>query len=282
MAETIPCDLHVLSMPPAFALSQDQTLRFISSALTHRQSEQRPKHEQNHHPAHNQKHVQTKHIQTNTPAKHPKQAKHQATIPSTSRSQKPRHQQNNRPANHTHTHPQSPTGKKDAANLSLPQQIYLSMNNSHKAPTPRWTRRQPTCELAPPRRKPEKLIEDSSGRQLVISAGVDEPYLEAPTRSSSGVGKHSAFDFHRRRRSPQLLSVRSPWRSPCATSRYSWTCTAAGVSFWESAKRRTAKPTRCAAVGPWSHSSPRSKPRRWMGAPLPLERRPPKPIFRLS
>jgi hypothetical protein len=25
-----PCDLHVLSMPPAFALSQDQTLRFIS------------------------------------------------------------------------------------------------------------------------------------------------------------------------------------------------------------------------------------------------------------
>ncbi len=24
-----PCDLHVLSMPPAFALSQDQTLRFI-------------------------------------------------------------------------------------------------------------------------------------------------------------------------------------------------------------------------------------------------------------
>ena len=26
-----PCDLHVLSMPPAFALSQDQTLRFIRS-----------------------------------------------------------------------------------------------------------------------------------------------------------------------------------------------------------------------------------------------------------
>ncbi len=26
-----PCDLHVLSMPPAFALSQDQTLRFITS-----------------------------------------------------------------------------------------------------------------------------------------------------------------------------------------------------------------------------------------------------------
>src|SRR6202012_2524567 len=26
-----PCDLHVLSMPPAFALSQDQTLRFIIS-----------------------------------------------------------------------------------------------------------------------------------------------------------------------------------------------------------------------------------------------------------
>jgi hypothetical protein len=26
-----PCDLHVLSMPPAFTLSQDQTLKFISS-----------------------------------------------------------------------------------------------------------------------------------------------------------------------------------------------------------------------------------------------------------
>ena len=33
MAETIPCDLHVLSMPPAFALSQDQTLRFIIQTL---------------------------------------------------------------------------------------------------------------------------------------------------------------------------------------------------------------------------------------------------------
>jgi hypothetical protein len=30
-----PCDLHVLSMPPAFALSQDQTLRFISSPDAH-------------------------------------------------------------------------------------------------------------------------------------------------------------------------------------------------------------------------------------------------------
>ena len=28
-----PCDLHVLSMPPAFALSQDQTLRFISGPM---------------------------------------------------------------------------------------------------------------------------------------------------------------------------------------------------------------------------------------------------------
>ena len=28
-----PCDLHVLSMPPAFALSQDQTLRFIQHII---------------------------------------------------------------------------------------------------------------------------------------------------------------------------------------------------------------------------------------------------------
>ena len=27
-----PCDLHVLSMPPAFALSQDQTLKFINAS----------------------------------------------------------------------------------------------------------------------------------------------------------------------------------------------------------------------------------------------------------
>ena len=31
-SRSCPCDLHVLSMPPAFALSQDQTLRFISES----------------------------------------------------------------------------------------------------------------------------------------------------------------------------------------------------------------------------------------------------------
>src|ERR1700761_5977238 len=36
-SRSCPCDLHVLSMPPAFALSQDQTLRFIFvQARTHR------------------------------------------------------------------------------------------------------------------------------------------------------------------------------------------------------------------------------------------------------
>ena len=34
-----PCDLHVLSMPPAFALSQDQTLRFILLPVTGEQNE---------------------------------------------------------------------------------------------------------------------------------------------------------------------------------------------------------------------------------------------------
>ena len=33
-SRSCPCDLHVLSMPPAFALSQDQTLRFISASTT--------------------------------------------------------------------------------------------------------------------------------------------------------------------------------------------------------------------------------------------------------
>ena len=33
MAETMAFDLHVLGMPPAFVLSQDQTLMFIPSSL---------------------------------------------------------------------------------------------------------------------------------------------------------------------------------------------------------------------------------------------------------
>jgi hypothetical protein len=32
-----PCDLHVLSMPPAFALSQDQTLKFIRMTTIRKQ-----------------------------------------------------------------------------------------------------------------------------------------------------------------------------------------------------------------------------------------------------
>ena len=39
-SRSCPCDLHVLSMPPAFALSQDQTLRFISAAPKDRINEQ--------------------------------------------------------------------------------------------------------------------------------------------------------------------------------------------------------------------------------------------------
>ena len=35
-----PCDLHVLSMPPAFALSQDQTLRFIKPTTRPKPSNQ--------------------------------------------------------------------------------------------------------------------------------------------------------------------------------------------------------------------------------------------------
>ena len=50
-----PCDLHVLSMPPAFALSQDQTLRFIMrpTMANHRngkQNEQTPSQSTGFHP----------------------------------------------------------------------------------------------------------------------------------------------------------------------------------------------------------------------------------------
>ena len=37
-----PCDLHVLSMPPAFALSQDQTLRFINSDQAPKSAKPKP------------------------------------------------------------------------------------------------------------------------------------------------------------------------------------------------------------------------------------------------
>ena len=37
-----PCDLHVLSMPPAFALSQDQTLRFIPASHLRETKTNRP------------------------------------------------------------------------------------------------------------------------------------------------------------------------------------------------------------------------------------------------
>ena len=44
-SRSCPCDLHVLSMPPAFALSQDQTLRFISAPATTPLQESPPQHQ---------------------------------------------------------------------------------------------------------------------------------------------------------------------------------------------------------------------------------------------
>ena len=42
-SRSCPCDLHVLSMPPAFALSQDQTLRFIPHQAKAQQENEQPK-----------------------------------------------------------------------------------------------------------------------------------------------------------------------------------------------------------------------------------------------
>ena len=113
-----PCDLHVLSMPPAFALSQDQTLRFITMhnsprhhtipRKSHTSYEQKPAHTQNTSSQPNsyssiQRHISkpsssTKHpLSTNRPYSPPNLEQHPTK----------------------HTMPPN-TGNKDAANISLP------------------------------------------------------------------------------------------------------------------------------------------------------------------
>src|SRR6185437_6333302 len=140
-----PCDLHVLSMPPAFALSQDQTLRFIST------------------PSHTAKAVQPA-ISTNRPSTHLSQDPSiiptlQASHPS-GRHHRQTHKRNcnaskrynshapypsNRPTvshrainlqpkHQTQSHSRNPA--QDAADVSLPQPIHLSKSQSRKHQTP--------------------------------------------------------------------------------------------------------------------------------------------------
>ena len=120
-----PCDLHVLSMPPAFALSQDQTLRFFTTCATapHHTGGQ-PRHTSSEQKARNPTR-QTQAIQTNHAYEYAGRHKTtQATVQPNHMRPKPRATQHKttRPSNHTppaHA-PKRTTGSKDAANISLP------------------------------------------------------------------------------------------------------------------------------------------------------------------
>ena len=117
-----PCDLHVLSMPPAFALSQDQTLRFIMihapiprhhtdpQAKAHKPTEQKPNHAQNtsSHP-NNRSSIQRHISKPSNPTRHPL-SKNKPYSP-------PNPEQH--PAKHHHATPII-RAHKDAANISLP------------------------------------------------------------------------------------------------------------------------------------------------------------------
>ena len=147
MAETIPCDLHVLSMPPAFALSQDQTLRFIhakphihpkadtepntSEQQTHKPQNQtnQPIQSQNKHPSIYQKRYTNKH----PPQPRTSIAKAQPHQPTDPKTHKPttnqtQPHQNQIPPTHmrtTHTH-RSAKGRRQ--HIPPHHQIQLSMN----------------------------------------------------------------------------------------------------------------------------------------------------------
>ena len=91
-----PCDLHVLSMPPAFALSQDQTLRFIGTKPRRIQPKQtKPKTTRN--PNHTQTGIQPNRlepVQPNYPSRYISIHPHSRTKPSpipTSQPASPRH-----------------------------------------------------------------------------------------------------------------------------------------------------------------------------------------------
>jgi hypothetical protein len=107
-----PCDLHVLSMPPAFALSQDQTLRFISDPQTEIQNEHTRTHQQPRRLANSR--ATPKHYASHlydTPANAPERANQSEVHP------KPTSTHSTTQANSSRHQP-TPTG---AANVSLPR-----------------------------------------------------------------------------------------------------------------------------------------------------------------
>ena len=118
-----PCDLHVLSMPPAFALSQDQTLRFIMQSRTKAEPQSEQRSTPNQTQPNQSEHSVHQHIQKQ---EYTNKRPNQNTKPSQSAQSKPKHQPNQ---TSTPIPPVPQNKQKDAANISLPHQIQLSMNN---------------------------------------------------------------------------------------------------------------------------------------------------------
>ena len=120
-----PCDLHVLSMPPAFALSQDQTLRFIPTPNP--TSQPPPRVTRKHEPK-----PQAKHPESQPSQAKPKQPKPQAATASTAnprpKANHPRHKTpGNPPQSKRHNASNSPRG---AANISLPLHRFIMSTNT--------------------------------------------------------------------------------------------------------------------------------------------------------
>ena len=123
-------------MPPAFALSQDQTLRFIMQTQhkpSDPQSEQQTQTTKTQTPANHRQNISINASSKDTPTNipHPKPAKariHTVTDPKTHNTQDTKPQ----PTQDTNQSPyltaKEPASKQDAANISLPHQIQLSMN----------------------------------------------------------------------------------------------------------------------------------------------------------
>jgi hypothetical protein len=132
-----PRDLHVLSMPPAFTLSQDQTLRFIHHhqaqtqqqlrtalhSLSHRQFPNHPKITRHQTKAHPRRQHPSQSTNTRAPTAHP-----------TPRTSNPSTSHQHITADTTAIpQPSTQPSLRTAKNQTLPKPIHLSKNNTRSA-----------------------------------------------------------------------------------------------------------------------------------------------------
>jgi len=148
-----PCDLHVLSMPPAFTLSQDQTLRFISAPAFRTSPESQSINEQTRThgsalPTHGEWKEQSKRTVTHKEyiAAHPFDCE-----PTSPGSVAKNQNQPIRPANQTPARAGIPMCRSldtGAANVSLPS-LFTSQRAERRRPIPRDPRAdRPTCSMS--------------------------------------------------------------------------------------------------------------------------------------